>query len=174
MSISIYQASVPVFERALKALDAVLDKAAAYAEARKFDSAIYVTTRLRPDMLTFSRQVQTACDNAKNASARIAGVEAPRFEDNEATLGELKARIEKTLAFLAGLDPKAFDGAAERDIVFPVGPNKMKMKGDDYLLHYVTPNFYFHVTTAYDILRYSGVDIGKRDFLGQIPGVSPA
>lgn len=174
MSISIYQASVPVFERSLKALDAVLDKAAAYAEARKFDSAIYVTIRLRPDMLPFARQVQIACDNAKNASARIAGVEAPRFEDNEATLGELKARIEKTLAFLAGLDPKAFDEAAERDVVFPVGPNKMKMKGGDYLLHYVTPNFYFHVTTAYDILRYSGVEIGKRDFLGQVPGISPA
>jgi hypothetical protein len=174
MSISIYQASVPVFERSLKALDAMLDKAAAYAEVRKFDSAIYVTIRLRPDMLPFARQVQIACDNAKNASARIAGVEAPRFEDNEATLGELKARIEKTLAFIAGIAPKAFDGAAEREIVFPVGPNKMKMNGADYLLHYVTPNFYFHVTTAYDILRYSGVEVGKRDFLGQVLGISPA
>ena len=174
MSISTYQASVPVFERNLKALDAVLDKAAAYAEARKFDPAIYITTRLRPDMLPFARQVQIACDNAKNASARIAGVEAPRYEDNEATLEELKARIEKTLAFLAGIDSKAFDGAAERDIVFPLGPNKMKMKGDDYLLHFVMPNFYFHVTTAYAILRQSGVEIGKRDFLGQVPGISPA
>jgi hypothetical protein len=174
MSLSIYQSSVPVFERGLKALDALLDKAAAHAEARKFDPAVYIGTRLRPDMFPLSRQVQTACDNAKNASARIAGVEAPRFEDNEATLGELKARIEKTLAFLGGLDPKAFDGAAEREIVFPVGPNKMKMKGGDYLLHFVTPNFYFHLTTAYAILRQSGVEIGKRDFLGQVPGISPA
>lgn len=174
MSLSIYEASVPVFERGLKALAAVLDKAAGHAETRKFDPAVLLSTRLRPDMFPLARQVQTACDNAKNASARIAGVEAPRFEDTEATLGELKARIEKTLAFLAGIDAKAFDGAGERDIVFPLGPNKMKMKGGDYLLHFVMPNFYFHLTTAYAILRQSGVEIGKRDFLGQVPGITPA
>ena len=104
------------------------------------------------------------------STARLTGVEAPRFEDNETTLGELKARIEKTLAFLSGIDAKAFDAAADKEIVFPIGPNmKAKMAGRDYLTHFVLPNYYFHLTTAYDILRFAGVEIGKRDYLGQIP-----
>jgi hypothetical protein len=170
MSLSLYQSSVPVFERSLNAFSAILDKAAAHATACKFDPAIYVTMRLRPDMLAFPRQAQIFCDHAKNGSARLAGVEAPRFEDNEASLDELKARIKKTLDVLAGLDPKAIDAGAEREIVFPAGPNKVKMIGANYLLHYALPNFYFHLTTAYDILRYAGVPVGKRDFLGAVPG----
>ncbi len=174
MSLSVYQSSVPVFERSLAALSVILDKAAAHAEARKFDPAIYVTTRLRPDMFGLARQVQAACDGAKNGSARLAGAEPPKFEDKEATIEELKARIQATLDFLKTIDPKALDGAADREIVLPLGPNKMKMVGANYLLHFVLPNFYFHLTTAYDILRFSGVEIGKRDFLGQVPGMTPA
>jgi len=170
MTLSVYQSSVSVFEQTLKALSAVLDKAEAHAQTRKFDPAIYMTLRIRPDMFPFVRQVQAACDHAKNASSRLAGVEAPRFEDNEASLAELKGRIEKTLAHLATLDAAALEAGAERDILFPVGPNKLRMRGDNYLLHFALPNFYFHLTTAYDILRYAGVEIGKRDFLGTPPG----
>ena len=130
--------------------------------------------RLRPDMLPFVRQVQIFCDNAKNTSSRLAGVEAPRMEDNEASLEELKARIEKTLDYIKSLDRAAVDHGAGREIVFPLGPNKMKMQGANYLLHFALPNYYFHLTTAYDLLRYAGVDIGKRDFLGAVPGISPA
>jgi len=174
MTFSLYQATVPAFERSLRALDAILDKAAAQAETAKIDPAIYLQTRLRPDMYPLTRQVQSACDNAKNGVGRVAGAEIPRFDDNESSLGELKARIEKTLAFLGAVDGGAVNAAAERDVVFPLGGNKMKMKGADYLVHFVTPNFYFHLTTAYDILRFCGVGVGKRDFLGAVPGVSPA
>ena len=174
MSLSVFQSSVPVYERSLRALLAILDKAGAHAEARKFDSAVYLATRLRPDMLPFARQVQIACDNAKNAAARLAGVAAPVFEDKETTLDELKARIRATLDMLQTIDPKAIDAGADREIVFPVGPNKMKMQGANYLLHYAMPNVYFHLTTAYDILRYCGVEIGKRDFLGAVPDMGPA
>ena len=174
MSVSRYQSSVPVFERALSALSGILDKAAAHAAARKFDPAIYLTTRLRPDMFAFARQVQTACDQAKNGTGRLAGIEPPKFDDTEASLEELSARIKATLAFLKSVDPKAVDASGDREIVFPVGPNKMKMKGADYLLHNLLPNFYFHLTAAYVLLRYNGVEIGKRDFLGAIPGIAPA
>jgi len=171
MSLSLYQSSVPVFERSLNAFSAILDKAAAHAAACKFDPAIYATMRLRPDMFAFPRQVQIFCDHAKNGAARLAGAEAPRFEDNEASLDELKARVKKTLDVLAGLDAKAIDAGAEREIVFPAGQNKKaKMIGANYLLHYALPNFYFHLTTAYAILRYAGVAIGKRDYMGAVPG----
>jgi hypothetical protein len=172
MSLSLYQSSVPVFERSLNAFSAILDKAAAHAAACKFDPAIYLTMRLRPDMFAFARQTQVFCDHAKRCSARLAGVEPPRFEDNEASLEELKARIKKTLDFLAGLDAKAIDAGAEREIVFPSGSRTAKMIGANYLLHYALPNFYFHLTTAYDILRYAGAPVGKRDFLGAVPGFS--
>jgi hypothetical protein len=175
VSLSLSQASAPVFETGLTALAAILDKAAQHAEAHKFDSAIFLSMRLRPDMLTFAGQVQAATDRAKIGAGRLAGGEIPRFEDNETSLAELKTRIVTTVAYLKSLDPKAIDAAAERDIVFPVGQNmKMKMKGTDFLLHWVLPNYFFHLTTAYDILRYGGVEIGKRDFLGQVPGISPA
>ena len=129
-----------------------------------------MTRRLRPNMLAFPRQVQIFCDNAKNTVARLAGVEPPRFEDNEATLDDLKARIDKTLAFVATIDRSALEAGATREIEFPVGPNKARMQGDNYLLHYALPNFYFHLTTAYNLLREAGVDIGKRDYLGAVPG----
>jgi uncharacterized protein len=174
MPLSVHQSSVAVFEVALNAFSAVLDKAAAHAEARKFDPAVYMTMRLRPDMLPFARQVMIFCDNAKNVSSRLAGVQAPVFEDNETTLDQLKARIKKTLDYIATLDPAAIEAGADREIVFPLGPNKMKMQGANYLLHFALPNFYFHLTAAYAILRYAGVDIGKRDFLGVVPGIAPA
>jgi uncharacterized protein len=170
MSFSMSQASLPVFEIGLTALSAVLDKAEAHAAAKKIDPAVLLNWRLAPDMFTFTRQVQTASDQAKNGSSRLAGVEAPRYEDNETTIDQLKARLAKTLAYLKTLDPKQIDAAAEREITFPLGPtNKGHMKGSDYLNHFVLPNFYFHVTAAYAIMRHCGVDIGKRDFVGAIP-----
>lgn len=170
MSFSLHQASIPVFERSLNAFSAILDKAAAHAEASRFDPAIYLTLRLRPDMFAFARQVQAFCDHAKNGASRLAGAEPPKFEDNEASLDALKARIRKTLDILAALDPSAIDAGAEREIVFSVGPNRAKMVGANYMIHFALPNFYFHLATAYDILRYAGVPVGKRDFLGAVPG----
>jgi hypothetical protein len=168
-----HQSSVGVFEATMTAFIAILDKASLHAEQAKFDPAVYATLRLRPNMLAFPRQVQAFCDQAKNGSARLAGVEAPRFEDTETTLDEFKARVEKTLTFVRSLDKAALEAGAEREIVFPIGPTiKAKMKGSDYLLHFVTPNYYFHLTTAYDLLRFAGLDIGKRDFLGNPPGLT--
>ena len=174
MTISLYQSSVPVYERCLNAFAAIIDKAAAHAAAHKVDPSVYLATRLRPDMLGFARQVQIFCDNAKNAAARLAVVEPPKMEDAEASFDELKARIHKTLDFLKTLKAADIDAGADREVVFPIGPNKMKMQGGDYLLHFALPNFYFHLTTAYDILRFNGVDVGKRDFLGAVPGIAPA
>jgi hypothetical protein len=171
MAFSLYQSCIPVFTRELNAFLAILDKAEAHAQAMKFDPTIYMTMRLRPDMFAFPRQVQTFCDNAKNAPSRVAGVEPPRFEDNEATLDELRDRIRRTLDVIAKIDPKAFEAGAERDVIFPAGRNmKAKMRGAAYITHYVMPNFYFHLVTAYDILRYAGAPIGKRDYLGAVPG----
>ena len=170
MSISVRQYSAGVYEVTLAALSNILDKAQTHAEAKKFDPNLYIGLRLRPDMLAFGRQVQVATDHAKNSCFRLAGIDAPRFEDNEATLAELKARIGKTLDAIRSIDAAAFEAGATREITFPLGPNKAKMRGDNYLLHFALPNFYFHLTTAYDILRYAGVDIGKRDFLGAVPG----
>ena len=163
-------ASIPVFEISLNALSVLLDKAEAYAEAKKIDPTALLNTRLFPDMFTFTRQVQSACDQAKNGGARLAGIDPPRYEDTEKTIPELKARIAKTVAFVKSLDAKKIDASADREITFPLGPtNKGHMKGSDYLNHFVLPNFYFHATTAYDILRHCGVEIGKRDFFGAIP-----
>lgn len=170
MSFSLHHSSVAVFERSLQAFSAILDKAAAHAEANRFDPAIYLTLRLRPDMFAFGRQVQAFCDHAKNSASRLAGTEPPKFEDAEASLDDLKARIQKTLEVLAGLDPSAVDAGADREIVFPLGPNRAKMSGANYMTHFALPNFYFHLVTAYDILRYAGVPVGKRDFLGAVPG----
>jgi hypothetical protein len=167
---SMSAASIPVFETGLNALLAILNKAEAHAEAKKIDPTVLLNARLFPDMFAFTRQVQVACDQAKNGGARLAGVEPPRFEDNEKTLVEVKARITKTVAYVKTLDASKIDAAADREITFPLGPNnKGHMKGADYLNHFVLPNFYFHLTTAYDILRHSGVEIGKLDFLGAIP-----
>jgi uncharacterized protein len=174
MALTVYQSSVPTFERSLNAFLGILEKAEAHAKARKFDSAQYLAVRLSPDMFPFSRQVQTFCDHAKNGSFRLAGQTPPAIEDNEKTLADLEARIRTTLEILKSLDPASLEGAAERTIVFPVGQTRMKMPGADYLVHFVIPNFYFHLTTAYDILRASGVELGKRSFLGAVPEIAPA
>ena len=169
MPFAMSQASLPVFEIGLNALIAVLDKAAAHAAAKKIDPSVILGWRLAPDMFALTRQVQTACDQAKNGSARLAGIEPPKFEDNETGIDQLKERLTKTVAFLKTLDSKAIDASADREITFPLGPAKGQMKGGDYLNHFVLPNFYFHLTAAYACVRACGVDLGKRDFLGATP-----
>jgi hypothetical protein len=169
MPFTMSQASLPVFEIGLNALSGVLDKAAAFIAAKKIEPAVLLGWRLVPDMFSLSRQVQVVCDQAKNGAARLAGAEPPKFEDNETTLDQLKERIAKTVAFLKTLDTKAIDASSDREITFPLGPNKGQMKGGDYLNHFVLPNFYFHLTAAYACVRACGVDVGKRDFLGAIP-----
>ena len=169
MPFSMSQASLPVFEIGLNALSAVLDKAAAYAVAKKIDPAVLLGWRLAPDMFALVKQVQVASDQAKNGAARLAGVEPPKFEDNETTINRLKERLAKTVVFAKTLDTKAIDASADRKISFPLGPNKGLMKGADYLNHFVLPNFYFHLAAAYSIVRNIGVEVGKRDFLGAIP-----
>jgi hypothetical protein len=163
------QASLPVFEIGLNALSGVLDKAAAFTTAKKVDPAVLLGWRLAPDMFALARQVQVACDQAKNGAARLAGAEPPKFEDTETSLDQLKGRIAKTLAYIKGLDATAIDASADREITFPLGPTKGQMKGGDFLNHFVLPNFYFHLTAAYAIVRHCGVELGKRDFLGAIP-----
>jgi hypothetical protein len=164
------QASLPALEIALTALSAVLDKAAAYAAAKKIDASVLLNTRLAPDMFSLTGQVQIATDLAKNGASRLAGVEPPRYEDKETTIAELKARIAETIAYLKSLDRKQIDASADRQLTFPLGPaNKGEMKGDDYLNHFMLPNVYFHVTAAYAILRHCGVELGKQDYLGAIP-----
>jgi len=163
------QASLSVFEIGLNALSVVLDKAAGFTAAKKVDPAVLLGWRLAPNMFALVRQVQVACDHAKNGAARLAGAEPPKFQDNEASLDQLKERIEKTVVYLKTLDAKAIDASSDREITFPLGQGKGQMKGADYLNHFVLPNFYFHLTAAYAIVRHCGVEIGKRDFLGAIP-----
>ena len=163
-----YQASAPRFVNILKNLSAILDKAQAHAEAKKIDPTVFTSARLYPDMLAMSRQVQIATDTAKAAMARLAGAEIPKYEDTEQTFAELKARIAKTVTFVQGLSAKDIDGSEERDITLKVGGEEMHFKGQAYLVHFALPNFYFHATAAYAILRRCGVELGKRDFLGGI------
>lgn len=167
MTLSMFEASVPAFLRTLKALDAILDKALAYAEEKKFDPAVLVSARLAPDMFPLSRQVQMASDHAKGCPARLAGVPVPSFEDTEKTIPELKARIAKTLDFIGTLTPGQIDGSEGRLVSLKAGPRELSFKGQDYLVFFALPNFYFHVTTAYDILRSRGVPLGKADFFGR-------
>ena len=169
MPFTLSQASLPIFEIGLNALSGVLDKAAAFIAAKKIEPAVLLGYRLAPDMFALARQVQVSCDQAKNGSARLAGSEPPKFEDNETTLDQLKERIAKTVVYLKTLDSKAMDASSDREITFPLGPSKGQMMGGDYLNHFVLPNFYFHLTSAYAIVRHFGVDVGKRDFLGAIP-----
>ena len=172
MSLSLYQSSVPVFDRSLNAFLAILDKAEEHAGARKFDPAGYLAMRLSPDMWPLTRQVQAFCDHAKNASFRLAGKDPPVKEDKETSIAELRARIHATLDMLKSIDAKAMEGGENREIVIPAGANKLKFEGGaNYLLHFALPNFYFHLTTAYGILRSAGVEIGKRSFLGAVPGL---
>jgi hypothetical protein len=166
MSISMYTASVPVFTKTLGNMLRWLDKAKAHAEARKFDPTVYLTLRLYPDMLPLPSQIRIAGDSAKGCAARLAGRDAPAFEDNETTLDELRERISKTLAYLETVGPKDIDGSEERDIVIPRGNREpRRFKGEYYLKHFVLPNFFFHATTLYALLRHNGVELGKADFL---------
>ena len=166
MTNSMYEASIPVLKRFLSNLSAILAKASAYADARMIDHSVLLNARLFPDMYPLVKQVQIAADQAKGAAARLAGIEIPKFEDNESNFAELHERIAKTIAFLDTIKPEQLEGSESRDIVLTLHENKLEFKGLQYLLTWVQPNFYFHVTTAYDILRHNGVEIGKRDFLG--------
>ena len=166
MPISMYQASVPVFVRMLTNLSGILDKAAADAEARKIDPAVFLNSRLAPDMYPFARQVQIAADFAKGASARLAGLEVPKYDDNETSIAELKARIDKTIAFIKTIKPAQIDGSEERVITLVQGDKTRTFKGQAYLLDYVFAHFYLHVATAYANLRHNGVPVGKKDFVG--------
>lgn len=166
MSISMYAASVPVYTRVMSNLDTILDKAVAYATERKIDPNALLLARLAPDMFHLIRQVQIATDMAKGTAARLAGVEPPKFEDNETSFAELKTRIARTVEFLKSLTPAQIDGSEERTISLKVGPQTMEFQGLDYLVNFGTPNVYFHVSMVYALLRHNGLDIGKRDFLG--------
>ena len=145
-----------------------LDKAEAHATAKKFDPQVYLTARLAPDMLPFTKQIQIACDAAKFGVARLAGVDAPKFDDTEASLAELRVRIQKTVEFVRSVPASQIDGTEAKDVVVPRRDGSITLKGEFYLKHFVMPNFYFHVTTAYALLRHSGVDLGKSDYLGAL------
>ena len=166
MSITLYQASVPSFVRMLGNLSEILNKAAAHAEAKNIDPSIFINGRLSPDMFPLSRQVQIATDMVKGCAARLAGIEAPSYEDNESTFAELQARITKTIAFLQTLTPEQIDSNEQRSIHLKFGSHEMNLLGLPYLLDFVLPNFHFHLTTTYAILRHLGVDIGKMDYVG--------
>ena len=166
MSLSMYQASIPTFVRGLTNLSAILNKAASYAESKKIDPSVLINARLAPDMFPLSRQIQIASDIVKGGAARLSGVEAPSFPDTEASFDELQERIKKTIRFIESVEPAQVDGTEERDIHLKVGGRELDFKGQPYLLQFVIPNFYFHITTAYAILRHNGLDIGKGDFLG--------
>jgi hypothetical protein len=166
MIISMYQASVPRFVNILGNLSNILDKAQAHVDAKKIDTATLTNYRLFPDMLPMTTQVQIACDTAKGVVARLAGVEIPVFEDNEKTLADLKARIAKTVAYIQTVTPAQIDGTEDKEIVIKRGDKETRYNGMQFLLGHAVPNFYFHVTTTYNILRHNGVEIGKRDYLG--------
>ena len=166
MTISMYQASAPRLANSLNNLINILDKAQAHVEAKKIDPAALIDFRLYPDMLSFRRQVQIASDTAKGVMARLAGVDSPVYEDNEHTFEELKARVAKTVAYVQTFTPEQIDGTEDKDIVTKRGDKETHYKGMQFLLGHAMPNVYFHVTTAFAILRHNGVEIGKRDFLG--------
>ncbi len=168
MTVSMYQASVPVFTRTLSNLKGVLEKAAAHAQARKIDDSVMLGARLYPDMFPLTRQVQIATDFARGTGARLSGVEPPAFEDNEKTFAELFDRVDRTLAYVRTLKAADIDGSEGRSITRPVRGVPHTFSGIDFLLKYALPNFFFHATTAYDILRHSGVEIGKTDFIGKL------
>lgn len=166
MPISMFQTSVPVFLRTLHALSGVLDKGETHARENGVDSAALLAARLAPDMFPLTRQVQVATDHAKGATARLAGRDVPSFEDTEQSFSELRERIGRTVAFIREADPASIDGSEEREIVLKIGGRELTLAGQQYLLHFALPNFFFHTTTAYDILRHNGVPLGKRDFIG--------
>ena len=166
MTISMYSASVPILVRALDNLQSWFDKAEAFAAAKKFDPQVLLAARLAPDMLPFTKQVQIACDSAKFGVARLSGVEAPKFDDTEVSLADLRQRIAKTLEYIRSVPAQRLDGTEDKDIVVPRRDGSLTLKGEFYLKHYVLPNVFFHVTTAYALLRHNGVEIGKPDYLG--------
>ena len=166
MTISMYQASVPVFQKSLTALKGVLAKGAAHALDKKIDESVFLGSRLAPDMFPLTRQVQIAADFGKGPVARLAGVELPKYEDIETTFASLAARIDKTLAFISTFKPEHIDGQEDRDIELTIAGKPVVFKGQPYLLHFALPNLYFHMSMSYAILRHNGVDIGKRDFVG--------
>ena len=170
MTLSMHQASVPLFQQGLSALAAILDKAEAQCAERKIDPAVLLADRLAPDMFTFTRQVQLACDFAKNCTARLAGREPPKFEDSETSVAQLKERIARTLDYVGSVPAAEIDGSETRTITLNIAGQSMSFTGQAYLLNFALPNFYFHLTTAYAILRHNGIQIGKRDFIGAIPG----
>ena len=168
MSLSMYQASAPRFANTLRNLSAILDKAQAHCEAKKVDPLALTSFRLFPDMFPLSRQIQIATDTAKGAVARLAGAEIPKYDDLEQTIAELRARIAKTVDFVLSVPAAKLEGSAERDIALKIAGKDTVLKGAQYLLGHAYPNFYFHSTTAYNILRHNGIEVGKRDFLGAV------
>jgi len=166
MSITMHSASVPIFVRMLSNVSAWLDKAEAHATAKKFDPSVYLSARLAPDMLPFTKQIQIACDTVKFCAARLAGVEGPKFEDKETTLAELRERIDATIAYVKSVPAAQIDGSEDKDITIPRRDGSTVMKGEAYLKHFALPNLFFHVTTAYALLRHNGVELGKMDYLG--------
>lgn len=168
MTISMHSASLPVFVKMLGNLSVWLDKAEAFAAAKKFEVSVLLNARLAPDMLPLVRQIQIVCDSAKFGIARLAGADAPKMEDTETTLPELRARIQRTLDFIQSVPSAQFEHSEEREIQVPLrGRDPLQFKGEDYLSFFAMPNFYFHLTTAYAILRHQGVELGKADFLGR-------
>jgi hypothetical protein len=161
-----YQASIPAFVRMLGNLSTILDKAEAHATAKSIEPSVFINARLAPDMFPLSRQIQIATDGVKGCAARLAGIDIPSFADTETTFAELHERINKTVAFIQSVDAGKIDGSEDKAIVVKMRTGELNFTGRDYLFNFVIPNFYFHVTTTYAILRHNGVDIGKKDFLG--------
>ncbi len=169
MSLSMHSATAPVFVRTLNSMLAWLDKAQAHAEARKFDTANYLGLRLAPDMLPFTRQIQITTDGVKGCMARLAGQEVPKWDDTEASLDDLRARIRKTIDYVQTFSAAQIDGTEDKEILLPTRQGEpLRYTGEAYLKHFVLPNFFFHATTTYALLRHAGVDIGKRDYLGPV------
>ncbi len=166
MHITMYTASIPPLKHMLGNLSAILTKAEQYAAAKKIDPSVLMGARLYPDMFPLVRQVQIACDQVKGCAARLAGIDVPKYEDKENSFPELQARIAKTIDFVSSIPAAQIDGSEARDIELQAGGNMFRFKGQDYLAHWVLPNFYFHLTTTYAILRHNGVELGKTDFLG--------
>lgn len=166
MSLSMYQASLPGFIRALENLQNILDKGVAFADGKKIEHSVLINARLAPDMFPLGRQIQIATDAVKGAAARLAGVEVPSYPDTETTFPELKARIQKTVDFMKSFKAEQIDGSEAKDVTLKIGGKETVFKGQDYLLGFVIPHFFFHVTTAYDILRHNGVELSKKDYLG--------
>ncbi len=171
---SLYEFSVPAYQQILGGMLGVMDKTIAHANAKKWDHSVVCNDRLHPDMFSFARQVQSFTDHAAGSSLRLAGKEANLAPRDETTLEGLRERIAKSLALVNSVTAADVDARAASDVAFPMGPRQVIMKGKDYMMHFALPNFYFHAVTAYDLLRHRGVEIGKRDFLGAVPGFPKA